>query len=336
MNVGQGAALTLELARDSYPVASALVVLAAIVLAVRLLSLLGPKSQPGALSLWHAALFTFFAYQTTLTVYWLPYLAAVAAVILMRGVDEALDDAGVEQIHPRRATTIDMVATAAVVAGLLHFSPDSPPPDEAEPRYPNAALDAARELELGPHVHNSAVYGSYVIWDGDFLVASDGRDAPVSSNQSAPEDSLERFLAAFDAQPADWVLADNSPGREQFRFLAGHPEWMAVHSGEEAVIYVPRSGNEHLADNEVRVRDPRNTMAGVGQALDEADAIHAIREELMTALGHSPRSLRVNAALARSYHHTGQRELMLRALATMDEIAPDTPDVRALRELLTR
>lgn len=341
--ISEWAPLTLEMARDVYPVASVLVVLATLVLVVRLVSLLRRRAEPGALSVWHAGLLIVFCAQTAGAVRWMPYLAAVAAVVLMRGIDEAIDDAGVEQIRPRRAVTLDVAATALVVAGLLHFSAHTIGLGEIENRYPKAALDTARELELGPRVHNTFVYGGYIIWDGDFLVAIDGRNDMVYPGDfflaaSESQHSLERFAEVFYAHPADWVLADNSPGRENFQFLAGHPDWMAVHWSEEAVIYVLRPGNEHLERHELQVLDARSTMGGLDRALRHAgrdpERLRVIREELQAAFEHSPRSLRINTALARFYHHTGQPELMERAVSRMESIAPGHPAVEAVRELI--
>ena len=344
-HISEWAPLTLEMATDVFPVASAMVALALLLLIVRLVALVGKRAEPGSLSVWHLGLFAVFALQTVGSIRWLPYLVAVAAVILLRGVDEALDDAQVPQVHPRVARTIDVAAAALVLFGLLHFSADTRGLGIADDRYPDAAMAAARDLELGPHVHNTFVYGGYVIWDGDFAVAIDGRNDIVYPGEffvraSQSQHDLNVFAEMYREHPADWVLADNTPGRENFTFLARHPDWMAVHWSEEAVIYVLRHGNEQLRSRELRVLDSSNPMAGLEIAIDEAGrddaALASIRREVLDALDHSPRSLRLHAMLARYYHHTGQRELMTRAVSTMEEIAPDHPSVSAIREFVSR
>ena len=344
-HISEWAPMTQEMALEVYPVATVMVALAALLLLVRLLSLLGRRAEVGSLSVWHLGVFAVFAMQTVGSVRWLPYLVAVAAVILLRGIDEALDDADAPLVHPRVARTFDIVVAGIVIFGLLHFSAHERGLGSADNRYPQAALDRARELELGPRVHNTFIYGGYVIWDGDFAVAIDGRNDMVYSGEvfvraSASQHDLNVFAELYHEHPADWVLADNTAGRENFQFLAGHPDWMTVHWSEEAVIYVLRPGNDHLREHELRVLDPRNPVMALHNALEGAgsdeDDLREIRRELLTAHEDSPRSLRVNFLLAMFYQHTGQRELMMRSVHTMEDIAPDHPSTNAARELVSQ
>ncbi len=334
--------ITPRILLEDHPFSGILIVLAGAMIVGRLISLLGNKSKPGSLAVWHLGVYAVFLQQTAVSARSMSYFGAVCAVILIRGIDEALDARGGKECPPRTTFTLNLLAAGLTVAGLIHFSPHTVGLGNAPNRYPDAALDAAEAMELGPNVQNNFVYGGYVVWDDRFKVAIDGRNDMLYTTEEfmgalGAQRSLDGFAEFYFEQRCDWVLADNTPGRETFLFLAAHPDWMPVYWSEEAVIYVLRPGNSHLEQYELRVLDPINPMAALENALQEAgdseERLRPIRRELLRASEDSPSSLRLNALLARYYHHTGERELVERSIAAMESASPDHPSIDAVRRM---
>lgn len=334
--------ITPQILIEDHPFSGILILLAGVTIIVRLLSLLGKKSEPGALAVWHLGVYLVFLQQTLVSARSMSYFGAVCAVILIRGIDEALDARGGNGLPPRTAFTMNLAVAALTIAGLVHFSPHTFGLGKAENRYPDAALNAADAMNLGPNVQNSFVYGGPVVWDGRFKVAIDGRNDMLYTTDEfmgalGAQRSLDGFAEFYFEQPCDWILADNTPGRESFLFLAAHPDWMSVYWSEEAVIYVLRPGNSHLEQFETSVLSPINPMGALEAALQEAgdnqDRLRPIRRELLRAFEDSPRSLRLNALLARYYHHTGQRDLVQRSIAAMESASPGHPTIDAVRRM---
>ncbi|MFT6399899.1 MAG: hypothetical protein ACJAYU_004669 [Bradymonadia bacterium] len=334
--------ITPQILLEDHPFSGVLILLAGLTIVVRLLSLLGKNSKPGALAVWHLGVYLVFLQQTLVSARSMSYLGAVCAVILIRGVDEALDAGGGSPLPPRTNFTLNLVVAALSIAGLIHFSPHTFGLGSAPNRYPASALDAADAMELGPNVQNNFVYGGYVVWDARFKVAIDGRNDMLYTTDEfmgalGAQRSLDGFAEFYFEKRCDWVLADNTPGRQSFLFLAGHPDWMPVYWSEEAVIYVLRPGNSHLEQYETQVLNPINPMAALEAALQEAgdneEQLRPIRRELIRASEGSPRSLRLNALLARYYHHTGQRELVRRSIAAMESASPGHPSIDTIRRM---
>ena len=334
--------ITPQILIHDHPFSGILILLAGLTIVVRLLSLLGKTSKPGALAVWHLGVYLVFLQQTVVSARSMSYFGAVCAVILIRGIDEALDARGGDPLASRTDFTLNLVVATLTIAGLIHFSPHTFGLGKESDRYPDSALEAAEVMELGPHVQNNFVYGGYVVWDARFKVAIDGRNDMLYTTDQfmgalGAQRSLDGFAEFYFQQRCDWVLADNTPGRQTFLFLAGHPDWMSVHWSEEAVIYVLRPGNSHLEEYEIRVLNSINPMAALDAALlvagDDAALLDPIRRELLRASEDSPRSLRLNALLARYYHHMGQRDLVRRSIAAMESASPGHPSVDAIRRM---
>ena len=75
------------------------------------------------------------------------------------------------------------------------------------------------------------------------------------------------------------------------------------------------------------------TMA---EARTNNQSLAAIRRELLVACEHSLQSQPLNDLLDGYYHHTSQREFILRAVTTMEPIAPKRPNVDAIHERVWR
>ncbi len=219
-------------------------------------------------------------------------------------------------IRPALAAVFGIViGAAAVVASLMHtwgsgFAPD---------RFPQAAISFAAEHRLGDRVHNSFVYGGYVTWQGahaaDLRVLVDGRNEtvypiPFYMRCSAAQRDLSVFTGLHTEYPADWVLADNTPGREDFTFLFADPAWSLIYWSDQALVYVPSS----RVPNDVtpfRFIDPADPVASLGAALQraapDASMMAALSDELTRILDASPDSFRSISLRLLFLHSTGQQ-----------------------------
>jgi len=358
--ISEWAALTPTLALEVHPAATALIGCAFLVALLRLVwrATSATGGSGGAdVDVWHVGVLVVTFAMSVSSVRYLSYASASAALALGLGWIAWLDARaarGRSFALPRGLPYL--VALAGLVATAA-LNPHERGVGVAQRRYPEGALRAAEMMELGPRVRNAFVYGGYVIWEGAgrWRVAIDGRNDMLYPSEFFAEmvrgqRDRERFAAQWVAAPADWVLADNTAEqtcdasgcreRSNFLFLADDPGWMMVHWSEEAVIYVPRAGNERLADRayeHLRANDLVGSLRRALRAADgDADALHAVRREVSRMVQSSPDSVRANALLAIFFHHLGPSHRMEveAVLSRLGEIAPRHPAVAQLRTML--
>lgn len=336
--------LTPELALSVHPIATFLLAITWLALAVRLLSaLFSGRNRRPLIDVWHAGVLALFTYQGIASMRWLSYASAAAVVTLGLIVAEALDEQEERQPLRQRAWAVPL-AVLLGVAGLHLLDAHSPGLGPEPGRYPEGALAAADEMELEENVHNAFVYGGYTIWrsEGRRRVLIDGRNDMVYPSEfflrcSRAQHDVALFAELWAETGGDWVLADNTPGRETFRFLSGHPDWMAVYWSEEAVIYVLRHERPDLADRALRFVRPAAPIESLGRALADAgqdpDRLSQIRQELLRMVGESREGIRANSLLALYYHHRGPsyRQQRDAVLAHLHAVYPDHPAVTELR-----
>ena len=109
--------------------------------------------------------------------------------------------------------------------------------------------------------------------------------------------------AAFDAWTArhnpDWVLADNTPGRETHGFLAQRSEWMMVYWSEQAIVWLRRDRYPALQPLSFRLLHPLLPMESIAQALAQAAGrprpMQQIGDEIQRLIDASPQSLRAQS-----------------------------------------
>lgn len=331
--------LSWQIAVHTAPVAVGLLVLGWIAVLSRL-AIAFARRQPSPVHAWHLGVLLVFSWSAVSAVRWLPLASLAAAACLVAIVSPwAIRH---EHRYPR-----GLVALVAVAAVALVFvtNPGNVGLGEARHRYPSGALAFAAEKDLGPRVHNSFVYGGYVLWHGwpAFRDLVDGRHEQVF-----PADLVLRcFRAQHDAKsfaaliaelPPDWVLADNTPGRESFAFLARDPAWRLVYWSEAAVVYVPTGSRlDRLA---FRFLVPADEAPSLARALRWAGKDPArraaVRGELERILAADPDAVRPNVLMALFFHGTGDRAATDAILQRLDELDPDHPAVRELRAAIRR
>ncbi len=293
---------------------------------------------------WHLGVLALFTWQGIASMRWLPYASAAAALGVALVLARAL--ARARWRLPRGATAL--VATAAIATAHV-ASGDTFGLGEARYRYPADALAFAHEHELGPNVHNAFVYGGYVTWAGfpEFLTLVDGRNDMVYPSEFFRRCSLaQRDPAEFAALRAevgsDWVLADNTPGRQTFLFLRDDPAWAMVYWSEAAVVYVPRDGADaELVARAYRFVHPADPVSSVGAAAMAAQGnpshMEQVHAELLRLVSDEPDGIRANTVLALFYDFAGEpfaerRDEVVQQLLT---IAPDHPAVVELVQRLS-
>ncbi len=333
--------LSWVIATEYYPWATGLIIAGWLALFAGLASGLRRGAHRPPVDIWHAGVLAVFTWQALESVRWLSYASAAAAVVLLLAVS-AGRRAWIARFGGRR---VALVALAIVLTAMIaHTSPHRFGLGRAPDRYPAGALDFARSHDLGPRVHNAFVYGGFVAWAGtpDFQVLVDGRNDMVYPPEfflrcTQAQRSPTEFAALRREFPSDWVLADNTPGRETFGFLAFDEAWMPVYWSDTAVVYVPRPGHMRLAHLEYRYVNPGapidSLLAALDAAGDDTARLHLIRAELIRLVDGAPNSVRANTYMVMYYHHLGLdgREPMRAVLDHLYRVAPNHPAVRELR-----
>lgn len=335
--------LTWELARTVHPVPVLVIAVATFALVGRLLAALF-QQRAGSVTVWHLGVLAVFIALGISSMRWLMYTCGAAVIVL--GL------LGTEWIRAREIRTgmafkdsaLRAFAAAAVaVLGLYLLHPLPPGLGPLPNRYPEQALAAADAMSLGPNIHNTFVYGGYAIWrsDGRHKVLIDGRNDMVYPPEfflrcSQAQHDIHEFATLWQETGGDWVLADNTPGRESFQFLAQHPDWLTVFWSEEAVVYVLAQDHPHLRSSAYHVisaADPVGSLMAALSRADSDDALRTIRDELLRMLDTSPQSVRANALIALYYDHLGPEFVGHRdaVLSTLHDIAPRHPAVIELR-----
>ncbi len=307
------------------------------------------RGERGPADLWHLGVAAVFARQGFSSGRWMSDAASSALAPLV-----ALASAGVAAARSRDAWRGGPAFVAAVglaLAGLGHLTHHARlglGPEEH--RYPVAAIDFAREAELGARVHNSFVYGGPLVWFGRdrFLSLVDGRNDMVFASEffvrcSRAQSDPAGFAALWAEHPGDWVLADNTPGRESFAFLARDPAWAMVFWSEEAVVYVPRAEAESRGLRPYSVLVPGAEVQALAAALtgaaNDPAALERVGAELLRAnteaggAGLDPASFRIGALLAIWLHAHGPARRAERD-AVLDALMARWPEHPALPGLI--
>lgn len=333
--------LTPELAWQVWPVGTALVAVAWGVVLVRIAQAIR-SGTPGPLDVWHLGVLALFTWQGVASMRWLSYASGIAAVILVLDLTDRLRDAAA--VRDRAA---GWIAGAAVAAVALAVSTTGQPSGVGvEPdRYPSEAMAWAHEHELGPNVHNAFVYGGYVTWAGAprFRTLIDGRNDMVYPSAFflrcvEAQTDIQDFAELWFETGGDWVLADNTPGRETFTFLAGHPDWWMVYWSEAAVIYVPRATYPHLADAAIRFVRPGAEAPALQDALRQVaadpDLAGALRDEIFGLVDAHPRSVRAHvlAFMVATFDGPAAEPVRQDLWRTLVRLAPNHPAVQQIRE----
>lgn len=299
------------------------------------------RGDPPRLDAWHFIWWGLFAAQSLKTVRYLPALATVSALLVVRlwAALPARDEAA-----SRRSPGGLLVLCGACVALpclLALTNPYQAGLGEQEDQYPRGALAYAARHGLRERVVNASGFGGYVIWHGwpRFKVLIDGRTDTVYEPSFVLRCArAQREAAVFAAMRAedgaDWVLASNREGRETHTFLAEDPAWALVYYSEAAVIYVRRGAYPRIEAGALRYIRPGGLTTGVVRAVEAARgderALAGIRGELEGLVEGSPGSVRLLVALA-IFHHLrgpasfGARDEVIRALRARH---PGHPKVR--------
>lgn len=331
--------LSWEIVQQLYGLATLLVVVAAFALVLALGRALATRSrQP--VDVWHLGVAFVFFWQGVGSIRWMPEATIVATTVLtlLLGAWGARQSA--PQVPEMRLAALVLVLANSAAPLLTTQQPGRG--DEAW-RYPTAALTFAGEQGLGARVQNAFVYGGYVLFEGwpTLRPMVDGRNDMVYP--------LAFYLACLDAQrdPAafaaleaqhrpDWVLADNTPGRQTHGHLRGNPDWMIVHVTETAVVWVRRDEHPALVSRALRYVDPYAPVESLGQALQWAagdrQRLAAIERELLQLLEDEPQGLRIHVLLVLWFDAMGPPGHARRdvAMQTLRTVWTDHPSVLEL------
>ncbi|MCA9564083.1 MAG: hypothetical protein KC561_11375, partial [Myxococcales bacterium] len=258
--------------------------------------------------------------------------------------------------HWRRPLLAVVTALVVVAAPLTTRGAGwsiRPVPD----RYPVGAFEFARAHALGPRVHNTFVYGGWTIWEGLSLSTSepthpptpnyrplvDGRSDTLYSTEFLracifAQHSSERFGSLSREYPSDWVLADNTPGRITFSFLALDPEWFLVYVDQVSAIYVRRADYPELSPYRYRVIFPADPTGRLGEAMASSqgapERLAIIENDLLRYADAAPRDLRPFSLLALFYASQGRRDEAELAMQRLRAIDPGHPVVNEVARRL--
>jgi hypothetical protein len=338
----------LQLIRD-FPV-TVLLLLAAVPCCVRRIARLGRRGDTVAgARLAHVIGLALFAVAAVVdSVRWIPYVSTLAALVAVHGLGDPGSFPG--SLVARAARLRGATALAIVVCLGASFLLNNrgtgigPMPG----RYPDGAVEFAREQGLEGRVANAFYLGGYLIWKmwPETRVLIDGRNDLVYPPEFLLETiGSQRHEPAFrrqrDADGATWVLAGNLPGQLTHSFLARSADWMLVYWSEPAVIYARRDAHAELARHELHHVDPVAVDVSIVRAtqasLRAPDRLEAIGEEVRRMLRASPDGLRANTAAALYFHFRGP-ELHGRRDQVLDRLGqlfPGHPAVVDLRQRLS-
>jgi hypothetical protein len=299
-----------DVAQSLYGLASVLVAVSWLLLAASLLRSLR-RSAPGPVDLWHAGTLFVFTWQGLHSVRWMPEAALIALVVLAR-----IAAPGLGSLRRAGSTAATLLAASSALVWNLATSNHQLGLGNEAHRYPERALAFALDTALGPRVHNTFVYGGYTIFAGhpSFRVLIDGRNDMVYASTfylrciEAQQDA-QLFGSLREDHAGDWVLADNTPGRQSFLFLADDPDWMAIHWSEAAVVWVPRATHPHLASRALRFLHPAFPVESLGAAVASTQGDPArlaeIESELVRIYEDDPGGVRALTLLVLFYETLG-------------------------------
>lgn len=289
----------------------------------------------GTLVAWHLALLALFVGATLDSVRWVPYLAVVAAQLLVLELGVR-----VHAWEARPATHLVPLLVATCGLAVLVESHGGPfVIGEDVARTPRAAAELLRAVRLGDKVANALELGGFLVWydAGHVRVLVDGRNEtlyPPAFVARALEAEHDR--ATFDAMRADdhasVVVAVNTPGRITTPFLRDDPAWALVGWSDPATVWVRTDAHPALAAAQAyRLLDPRSLDGSVARALEMGGDRAQLVRELERMVTENPEALRPLVALAVYHHLTGNHAGRDTVLARLDILAPRHPAVEALR-----
>ena len=306
--ITEWAPLTWELAWSVHPVATSLIALALGLVVGRLSIAVIKRDRPSAVHVWHLGVLLLFVWQGVQSMRWLSYASGTAAVCVALVAADWLAKRGAS--FPTRVV---MASSSVVGLGVLHLlNPGILGVGINPDRYPEGAMAFAEENGLERDVHNSFVYGGYVLWaaDGEHRVLIDGRNDMLYPSEffarcSRAQADPQVFAALQEELPTSWILAENVAGRESFAFLWSSPEWTPVYWSDVAVIWVRAHDHPELAPMAFRLLDPsfptRSLEAALRQFGENEAAHRQIQSELDRMLAASPTSLRALTTAALYY-----------------------------------
>ena len=351
-SVSEWQPLTFSVALEHYALASVLVVVALLVVVGNWIR--GARSSlVPSVHLWHVVVFGLLLWQATTAVRHVGLAALFAAMLIAR----VLSTCSMPRILAPGLLAVALGITS--VSGAFALRMHDPGVGPVPGRFPAGALAFAREHQLGDRVLNAFVYGGWVLWDGRladngspsttprFRAAVDGRHDTVYSVEFVEETTrAQSDPIAFEAWVArynpDWVLADNTPGRETHGFLAQMPDWMMVYWSEEAIIWMRRDRYPELLPLSFRLLHPMLPMESMGIAIAQAAgrprAMEQIGEEIQRLIDVSPHSLRAQSLSLLYWSSMGpagapQADLVWEAIIALH---PEHPAVPALAQQFGR
>jgi hypothetical protein len=230
-------------------------------------------------------------------------------------------------------------------AAALHDPGWGPVPD----RFPAQALAQAEGWGLGPRVHHAFVFGGWLARESALSTAPssrhprwqvwiDGRNETVY-----PADFyLDTLRAAHDPAafaalqarwPADWVLGDNTPGRQTHAFLTHDPAWRLVWWDDVATVWVPADRLPEGTEPFVLLQ-PGDLMGSALAAFSRAAADPGLPAQLQREADRlvlaSPRALRPRAVQLMLAELGGDLPAMQCWWASLWHEWPDHPVTRQL------
>jgi hypothetical protein len=339
--------LSVASARTLYPVAT-IALAAGVLVAIGIFATRVFRRRPSPVDVWHVGVTAVFARQGLASARWMTDAASAAMLPLFLWLGPKVREnpyAGRISLH--HPVTLLVFGATLLLAGQA-TNPSTFGLGAQRDRYPELAITFAANNELGPRVHNTFVYGGPLVWFGrdHFLSLVDGRNDMVFPSEffarcSRAQHDVDEFTALIAEYPADWVLADNTPGRETFVFLAYDPGWAQVFWSEAAVVYVRAEVAASRGLSGYRYLRPANEVGWLQQhivaAAGSADVLRGIEAELQRANSQaggdstSLASFRVGALLALLYHATGAHS---QADAVVHLLVTQFPDHPALADLI--
>jgi hypothetical protein len=327
----------IELAQ-AFPIATAVISLAVVALAARLVAAVRARDADAPVSLAHAATLLALVAMTASSVRWLPYAAIAAPLFLAMILGERLSS---HAVHVPRGASILLGIVLLVLLRIRQG--EAPTAIGEDPDWsPRGAVRFASEHGLRGRVVNSMEFGGYLLFASwpDVRVLVDGR---TGEEVYEPAFVVRCLLAEHDAQTffamrndeATWVFAVNRPDQVAYGFLAHDPKWSMVYWSDTAAVYVRRDAHAELESSAFRFVDPYDVPGSIAQtvvlAVNRGEKLDAVFAEVNRLLNASPDSIRANLALAALLGSLGAagREDLEAVLARLLVLAHDSPGMQS-------
>ncbi len=284
----------------------------------------------------HGVLMLLFACFTLAdSIRWIPYLSIQSALVLVMALSSGKATVFSGSVMFRRARAGMLLVAMIGMCGLIMLqNQHGVGVGEMHDRYPEGAVEFAREHRLGGKVANVFHLGGYLIWKmwPQVLVTIDGRNDIIYSpeyleNVLRSQNNADVFREMQATDGVEWVMASNIPGYWSHGFLTRDDGWMLVYWSEPALIFVTRKDHPELAVFELSYIDPVAVDVSVVSAVtanarDPAALAH-LESQIMRMIKASPQSIRANTAGAIYFHFRGpayreQRNELLRMVDLLD------------------